>query len=68
VAERFETPTIDDRTRAMPLITEKMPDAWDQLEELVTAILNECGMKAQRQISLQLPRGSATGTSLSRCP
>lgn len=28
----------------MPLITEQMPDAWGQFEELVTAILNECGM------------------------
>jgi len=42
----------------MPLITDKLPAAWDQLEELVTAILNECGMKARRHASLQLPRGS----------
>jgi hypothetical protein len=29
----------------MPLITAQNPDDWEQLEELVTAILNECGMK-----------------------
>jgi Restriction endonuclease len=42
----------------MLLITAKLPDAWDELEDLVAAILTECGMKAQRQVSLQLPRGS----------
>lgn len=42
----------------MPLITEETPDRWDRLEELVTAILSECGMEATRQVSLQLPRGA----------
>lgn len=42
----------------MPLITDKKPDAWDELEELVTAIMKECGMKAQRGVSLPIPRGS----------
>jgi hypothetical protein len=42
----------------MRLITAQNPDDWEQLEELVTAILNECGMNARRQASLVLPRGS----------
>jgi hypothetical protein len=42
----------------MPLITAQLPDAWEKLEELVTEILSECGMATQRQVSLQLPRGS----------
>ena len=42
----------------MPLITEKIPESWDELEKLVTEILNECGMQAQRQVTLTLPRGS----------
>jgi len=42
----------------MSLITDKVPQNGSQLEELVTAILNECKMKAQRHVSLRLPRGS----------
>lgn len=42
----------------MPLITDKLPETWDELEETVAAILRECGMKAERSVSLQLPRGS----------
>lgn len=42
----------------MPLITGKNPDTWDQLEVLVTALLNESGMTARRNVSLRLPRGS----------
>jgi hypothetical protein len=42
----------------MPLITSRLPDKWDELEDLVTAILNECGMNARRKISLKLPRGN----------
>lgn len=42
----------------MPLITTKIPESWEELEDLVTAILNECGMKAQRQVTLKLPRGT----------
>ena len=42
----------------MALITERVPERWEQLEELVTAILHECGMMARRKVSLALPRGS----------
>jgi hypothetical protein len=41
----------------MPLITSKIPDTWQELEELVTRILNECGMKANRKVVLTTPRG-----------
>lgn len=40
------------------LITENVPEDWEQLEEIVTKILIECGMSAHRGITLQLPRGS----------
>lgn len=42
----------------MPLITAKMPDTWEDLENLVTSILSECGMSARRNVSLPLPRGT----------
>lgn len=42
----------------MPLITSRMPEEWGELEELVTAILNEAGLEAKRDVSLTLPRGS----------
>jgi hypothetical protein len=42
----------------MPVITSHMPDTWEELEELVAAILAESGMEARRQVSLKLPRGS----------
>ncbi|MDX8495316.1 restriction endonuclease [Mesorhizobium sp. VK22B] len=42
----------------MPLITSQIPESWEQLELLVTAILSECGMEARRQIALDLPRGT----------
>jgi hypothetical protein len=32
----------------MPLITTKTPESWEKLEDLVTAILREWGMKANR--------------------
>jgi hypothetical protein len=42
----------------MPIITSQVPEAWGELEELVTAILNEAGLEARRDVSLRLPRGS----------
>jgi hypothetical protein len=42
----------------MPLITSKIPDTWEDLEEIVTAILKECGMCARRNATLALPRGT----------
>ena len=42
----------------MPLITSQMPEQWGELEDLVTAILNEAGLQARRGVSLTLPRGS----------
>ena len=42
----------------MPLITAEQPSSWERLEELVAAILSECGMVAQRGVCLTLPRGS----------
>lgn len=42
----------------MPLITAHAPETWEQLEELVTAILGECGMQATRQVTINLPRRS----------
>ncbi|TIL42769.1 restriction endonuclease [Mesorhizobium sp.] len=42
----------------MPLITAHVPETWEQLEELVTAILGECGMQATRQVTINLPRGN----------
>lgn len=42
----------------MPLITDRTPNSWQDLEELVTAFLCECGMDARRQVTLELPRGA----------
>ena len=42
----------------MPLITEKAPQTAGELEELVKAILGECGMKAQRKVAMKMTRGS----------
>jgi hypothetical protein len=42
----------------MPLITSRMPDRWEELEETVAAILLECGMESTRTVTLKLPRGS----------
>lgn len=42
----------------MPLITSIVPDGWKELETLVAAILNECGMDARHQVNLDLPRGN----------
>lgn len=41
----------------MPSITTCVPGTWDQLEQLVSEILSECGMTATRQVTLKLPRG-----------
>ncbi|RIJ31040.1 restriction endonuclease [Henriciella algicola] len=41
----------------MPQITSFSPETWQQLEEVVRDILSECGMDAQRNVSLSLPRG-----------
>lgn len=40
------------------LITNTEPDTWQALEELVRDIFLDCGVQAQRQASLPLPRGS----------
>ncbi|CDZ54396.1 restriction endonuclease [Neorhizobium galegae] len=42
----------------MPLITSKMPDSWEELEEIVADILREAGMESNRTVSVKLPRGS----------
>lgn len=42
----------------MPLITALEPESWEQLEDLVAAILTESGMLARRQVTLDLPRGN----------
>ncbi|WP_282046655.1 restriction endonuclease [Roseibium album] len=42
----------------MPLITSNMPETWQELEEMVAAILLECGMESTRTVNLKLPRGS----------
>jgi len=42
----------------MPLITSRMPDEWGELEDLVTAILNEAGLHARRAVPVVLPRGN----------
>ncbi len=42
----------------MTLITSAQPATWQDLEEVVAAILEECGMTVLRQASLTLPRGS----------
>ena len=42
----------------MSVITNNAPDTWEELEELVTAILCECGMAARRQVPLHTPRGT----------
>lgn len=42
----------------MPIITAEIPEKWERLEHLVAAILAECGMDAQSNVNLTLPRGS----------
>lgn len=42
----------------MPLITAQTPASWEALEDIVAAILTECGMLAKRQVTLDLPRGN----------
>lgn len=44
----------------MPLITDKVPATWQELEIVVRDILRECGLNAERQVTLKLPRGGAT--------
>lgn len=44
----------------MPAITDNTPDTWEELEEVVTAILLECGMDARRQVQFPTPRGKIT--------
>src|ERR1022692_4009773 len=48
----------------MPLITSKMPEQWGELEDLVTAILNEAGLHARRAVAITLPRGSVNADVL----
>lgn len=43
----------------MPLITQRAPKTWQDLETAVADILNECGMNAERQVRVKLPRGAA---------
>ncbi|MCF1463523.1 restriction endonuclease [Agrobacterium vitis] len=42
----------------MPLITAKVPDSREKLEDTIQATLAECGMKDTRQATIKLPRGS----------
>ncbi|ANG99102.1 hypothetical protein A8A54_21305 [Brucella pseudogrignonensis] len=42
----------------MPLITNKMPDTWQELEQTVADILSECEMESTRTVNIKLPRGS----------
>jgi len=42
----------------LPLITSIQPEGGAALEEVVAAILVECGMKVDRRIQLTLPRGN----------
>ena len=44
----------------MPAITDTTPKTWEELEEIVTAILCECGMAARRHVPLSTPRGTIT--------
>jgi hypothetical protein len=39
------------------LIASTLPQGWQDLEESVAAILQECGMTVQHQVRLPLPRG-----------
>lgn len=48
------------------MITARQPDTWEDLEDLVTAILRECGMTAHRQVSLRLPRGTVDVDELAK--
>lgn len=49
-----------DREQSVPqLITRATPERWQELEELVRAILAECGMDSRRQVRLEFPRGGA---------
>ncbi|MBO1907017.1 restriction endonuclease [Microvirga sp. 3-52] len=41
------------------LITSRTPGTWQELETTVRDILRECGMQAECQVTLTLPRGSA---------
>jgi len=41
-------------------MTSLVPEDWEQLENVVAEILTECGLKADRQVTLPLPRGSVT--------
>ncbi|MEO1151106.1 MAG: restriction endonuclease [Pseudomonadota bacterium] len=41
----------------MPKITQEIPRNWKELEEIVKAILQESGMKAEHNHHLDLPRG-----------
>jgi hypothetical protein len=40
------------------VLTSTIPSRWEDLEDLVTAILGECGMDAKRQVTLPLRRGT----------
>jgi Restriction endonuclease len=44
----------------MPVITNRTPDGWEELEALVADILAEAGLTTQRQLTLRLPRGAVT--------
>jgi hypothetical protein len=41
-------------------MTSLVPEDWEQLETVVAEILTECGLKANRQVTLPLPRGLVT--------
>ncbi len=40
------------------LITQMSPETWQELEEIVRDILSECGMVANRNVHIALPRGA----------
>jgi hypothetical protein len=54
----FDSFSVLDEQKRMPLITGKNADSWEELELLVEVILNECGMRAKRKAELQLPSGT----------
>jgi hypothetical protein len=48
----------------MPLITSKIPASWQELKDLVTAILTECGMQAPPTGAFGFPAGAGVSPNL----
>lgn len=40
------------------MITERQPESWQQLQDWTCQLLNECGWKADTEVTITLPRGS----------